>query len=100
LADGFHIIDVSNLAHTKNGTSDLARRDYFENRIFGWEEGIEWGDRNHLVIPQCNPQNYTREAFRTALYMHFKLHDFSSRALGGDGSEVASSLLQTNLQKL
>jgi hypothetical protein len=95
LADGFHIIDVSNLAHNKNGTSDLARRNYFENRFFRWEEGMKWGDGNHLVIPQYNPRNYTREVFRTAFYVHFKLHDFSSSAL--NGSAFANSQLQTGL---
>jgi hypothetical protein len=95
--ESFHIMDISNLAHNKNGTSVLAKQSYFENRFFRWEEGMKWGDRNHLVIPQYNPQNYTREVFRTAFYVHFKLHDFSSRALGGDGSDFANSQLQTGL---
>lgn len=95
--ENFHIVDVSNLAHNENGTSDLARRNYFENRFFRWEEGMQWGDRNHLVIPQYNPQNYTREVFRNAFYVHFKLHDFSLQAFGGDGSRFANSQLNTGL---
>lgn len=97
LAHGFHIMDVSNLAHNKNGTSDLARRSYFENRFFKWETGMAWGDRNHLVIPEHNPWNYSRHVFRNAFYVHFKLHDFSPSALEGDGSVFANSKLNTGL---
>jgi hypothetical protein len=100
--DNFHIMDVSNLAHNKNGTSALATQNYFENRFFRWEEGMKWGSRNAWVVPQFSPRNYTRKVIITAFFVHFKLHDFAPSALERMGSKqgfrFSNSILPTGLR--
>lgn len=95
--EDFHIMDVSNLVHNQNGTSALAKQSYFENRFFRWEEGMEWGSRNAWVVPEFNPKNYTRKVFRSAFFVHFKLHDFSPSALL-NGFRFSNSKLPTGLR--
>jgi hypothetical protein len=101
--ESFHIMDVSNLAHNKNGTSALAQQSYFENRFFRWEEGMKWGSRNAWVVPEFNPKNYTRKVFRTAFFVHFKLHDFAPSAFAPSvsnkqGFRFSNSRLPTGLR--
>lgn len=96
--NGFHIMSVSNLVHSTNGTDALAKLDYFENRLFLWEEGMEWGTNHSLVIPEHNPKGYRKKQFRKAFLVHFKLHDFSTNALRRNGLAFHNSKLKTSLR--
>ncbi|CAJ1934560.1 unnamed protein product [Cylindrotheca closterium] len=73
----FHILHASNMTHGYKSSSNLVR-DYFENRIFRWQDGMAWGTRNGLVVPEHIPLGQKIRYYRDAFFVHFKLHDFSA----------------------
>lgn len=93
----FHIMQVSNMSHGLKSTSSLVRN-YMESRIFKWQDGMAWGTRNSLVVPEHIPMGQKIRYYGDAFFVHFKLHDFSpDGGYEGDSGSFKNSNLQTRV---
>ena len=94
----FHIQNVSKWVHHPSAPSGLGRMGYSENRLFCWQEGMQWGTQTHSwVVPDRSP-GYSKR--RIGVVVHFKLHDFSSNAFTYNSlnrTVFSHSKLQTGL---
>jgi len=96
-SSSFHILQVSNMTHGYKSSSNLVR-DYFENRIFKWQDGMAWGTRNGLVVPEHIPLGKKTRYYRDAFFVHFKLHDFSADGALKKGKSGGGSFKNSNLR--
>lgn len=99
IPDSFHIMTISNWTHARNSTKN---KHYEETRFVQWEDGMRWGTRHSLVVPEHMPNGERRDSQHDAFFVHFKLHDFSPGALlekkrGRTHTQFANSKLRTGL---
>lgn len=95
----FHIQQVCNMTHHRRAPN--YRHD--ENRLFQWQQGMRWGAHRHsLVVPEFINDTANYEEYITGhigFYVHFKLHDFSKKAID-NGRHFANSKLKTGVHNL
>jgi hypothetical protein len=94
LEEDFHIMDVSRFAFALNGEFIQG---YYEDRFVRWQDGMQWGSRHGMVVPEHMPSG--RHSVETDAFMvHFKLHDFSKDAVQSNG-RFRNSKLRTKLRE-
>ncbi|VEU34144.1 unnamed protein product [Pseudo-nitzschia multistriata] len=89
--DAFHIMDVSRF------TSRHHKR-YKEERFVLWEEGMRWGTGHSKTVPKHMPNGGQRTFLSDEyFYVHFKMHDFGSAALGAAVNESTGRFVRSGL---